>query len=86
MSNLNLCISYDKVLKIENSIANVVLSQKKSTYGVCVPPNIVPGIPVHFAIDICDFENDTPDGKNEFHATAQDIHLEMLWKTKEAFS
>ena len=28
-----------------------------------VSPNIVPGIPVHFAIDNCDFKNDTFDGK-----------------------
>ena len=28
-----------------------------------VSPNIVPGIPVHFAIDNCDFKNDTLDGK-----------------------
>ena len=38
-----------------------------------IPPNIVPGITVHFAIDTSDSKNDTPDGKNEFHATAQVI-------------
>ena len=73
LSNLNRCISHDKVLKIENSIANAVSSQKKSTYGVYVPPNTVPGIPVHFTIDSCDFKNDTPDRKNKFHAKAQVI-------------
>ena len=59
------------VLKI--AIVNAVSSQKKSSYGVYVPPNVVPSIPVHFAIDNCDFKNDTPDGKNEIHATAQVI-------------
>lgn len=63
LSNLNLCISYNKVLKIEKLITNAVPFQKKSTYGVYVPPSIIPGIPVHFAIDNCDFKNDTPDGK-----------------------
>ena len=38
-----------------------------------IPPNIVPGITVHIAIDASDSKNDTPDGKNEFHATAQVI-------------
>ena len=38
-----------------------------------VPSNIVPGIPVHFAIYNCDFKNDTLDGKNKFHTTAQVI-------------
>ena len=38
-----------------------------------VPQTIVPDIRVHFAIDNCDFKNDTPDGKNQFHATAQVI-------------
>ena len=27
------------------------------------------GIPIHFAIDNTDFNNDTPDGKHEFHGT-----------------
>ena len=58
---------------MENSIANAVSSQKKSTYGVYVPPNVVPSIIVHFAINNCDFRNDTPDGKSEFHAITQVI-------------
>ena len=73
MSNLGLCISYDKVLKIENAIANAVSAKMETSNGVYIPPNVVPGVPVHFAIDNCDFKNDTPDGKNEFHATAQVI-------------
>ena len=35
MSNLNLCISYDKILKIENSIGNAVSSQKIDLWCVC---------------------------------------------------
>ena len=35
------------------------------------PPQIMPGSPVYFAVDNCDFRNDAPDGKNEFLGTAQ---------------
>ena len=42
--------------------------------GVYVPPQIMPGSPVYFAVDNCDFRNDTPDGKNEFHGTAQIVY------------
>lgn len=69
-----LCILYDKVLKIENVIANPVSSKKKSTYDVYVPLNVVPGIPVNLIIDNCNFKNDTPDGKNEFRAISASYH------------
>ena len=35
--------------------------------GVYTPLNIRNGINLHFAIDNTDFQNDTPDGKSEFH-------------------
>lgn len=45
LSNLGLCVSYDKIPKIEIEIANAV-SVKKN-----VPPNVIPGVHVQFAID-----------------------------------
>ena len=38
---------------------------------VYILSNDVRGVAIHFSIDNCDFKNDTPDGKNEFHGTAQ---------------
>ena len=71
MSDLSLCISHDKIIKIENSVANSVKQRIKENNRVYIPSNTVRGVPIHFAIDNCDFENNTPDGKNEFHGTAQ---------------
>ena len=39
--------------------------------GVNVPPSIQKERPAYFAFDNCDFQNDTPDGKHEFHGTVQ---------------
>ena len=39
--------------------------------GVYVPPSIQKECAIYFAADNCDFQNDTPDGKHEFHGTVQ---------------
>ena len=33
----------------------------------------MPGEPIYYAIDNCDFRNDTPDGKDEFHSTISTV-------------
>ena len=43
LSNLNLCIPYDKVMKIETALGNAVIKEKEELNGVYVPPNIVYG-------------------------------------------
>ena len=70
-SDLNLTIPYEKVLQIETEMANEITRNIAQNNGVYLPPNIVKGEPIHFAIDNIDFKNDTPDGKNEFHGTGQ---------------
>ena len=70
MSVLDLRTSYDKIIKIENSIADSVTQRIKTINRVYIPSNIVRGIPIHFTIENCDLKNDTPDGKIEFHGTA----------------
>lgn len=69
LSDLGLSISYDKVIKIENSLDNAVAENVSLNDRVSVPPNIQPGIPLHFAVDKIDFKNDAPDGKSECHGT-----------------
>ena len=71
LAQLHLSVPYDKVLQIENDIAQSVYDNMQKNNGVYVPPNLVQNIPVHFAIDNTDFSNDTPDGKHEFHGTGQ---------------
>ena len=78
ISDLGLCISYDKIIKIENFIANSVTQRIKENNRVYIPSNIVRGVPIHFAIDNCDFKNDNPDRKNESQDTAQVVIQNLL--------
>ena len=71
ISDLGLCISYDTIIKIENSIANSVTQRMNENNRVRIPCNIVSGVPIHFPIDNCDFKDGTLDGKKELHDTAQ---------------
>ena len=70
-NDLSFSISYDKVLKIETAIANSVIKGKRENNNVYIPPNVVKVKMLPFAIDNTDFNNDTPDGKHEFHGAGQ---------------
>ena len=67
-------IDYEKTLRIETDIANSVVQRTLKNNGVYVPQTIQAGLPVYFAVDNCDIKNDTADGKNEFHGTAQIVY------------
>lgn len=54
---------------IENQIANEVIRRMYDN-GVHIPQEIVRGRYVFFAVDNCDFNEDTPDGKRTLHGTA----------------
>lgn len=69
LSEFNLSISYEKVMKLENLIAASVVVDMEKNNGVHIPPNISQNKKMHFAIDNLDFRNETPDGKHEFHGT-----------------
>ena len=69
LSNVNLSIPYEKLVKIETSLANSVIKEKEMHSNVYISSNISIGMPLHYAIDNTDFKNDTPDGKSEFHGT-----------------
>ena len=72
---MNLTISYDNVLKIETFIAETIVKKKmENNDGVYVPPSIQKECPIYFAVDNCDFQSDTPDGKSEFHGTVQIVY------------
>ena len=62
------------VLRIETDIANALVQRALKNNGVYVPPSIQAGLPVYFAVDNCDFKNDTTVGKNEFYGTAQIVY------------
>ena len=69
LNDFNLSVTYDKIISIETAIANAIVKEKEESNGVYVPPNIVKGKGLHFAINNSDFKNDTPNGKKEFHGT-----------------
>ena len=55
-------------------MAKSVLERMLLNDMVYIPPNIVHGRHVFFAIDNVDFGEDTPDGKRTLHATAMAIY------------
>ena len=59
LSNLGLSISYKRVLKIENGLANAIVEKITTSGGVFVPSNLELGKKLHFAIDNIDFKNDS---------------------------
>ena len=73
LSGMSLTINYDKILKIETNIAEVIVKKMKDSAGVYVSPSIQKECPIYFAVDNCDFQNDIPDGKHGFHGTVQTV-------------
>ena len=56
--NLGLSISYNKVMKIENCLGNMIVEKRNSNEGVCIPDCLTQNSCPHFVIDNIDFEND----------------------------
>ena len=71
LSDMNLTINYDKTLRIETNIAEAIVKKTEDSDGVYVPPSVQKECPIYFAVNNCDFQNNTPDGKYEFHDTIQ---------------
>ena len=74
LADLNLSIDYDHILRIFTDIAVAGTEKMKENNDVYVLPQIIPDSSVCFAVDNCDFRNDTADGKNEYHGTAQIVY------------
>ena len=74
LSELSLCISYEKVLRIQTAMAESVAQRITENYRVYITPLISPDSPVYFAIDNIDFKNDTRDGKGEFHGKSSIVY------------
>ena len=67
LSDLNLSISYNKVLKIKEDIASTLTD--KIQENVYFPFPLSQQEMLYFAIDNADLKIDTPDGKNQLHGT-----------------
>ncbi|CAH3043014.1 unnamed protein product [Porites lobata] len=64
----------EEVYNLEAQIEASVLKRMELNDGLYIPPDLVLGRHVFFAVDNVDFAEDTPDGKNTFHGTAMAIY------------
>ena len=66
LSDFNLSINYNKVLKIKKDVAST-LRDKIQENNVYFPFLLSQQEMLYFAIDNVDLKIDTPDGKNQLH-------------------
>ena len=74
LHGFGMSVDYNRILRVEAQIESSVLQRMEQNDGVYLPPDIVMGRHVFFAVDNVDFNEDTPDGKRTFHGTAMAIY------------
>ena len=77
LSDLNLSITYDKVIEIKKGIVTSIMKRRAENDGVFVPSSLSQNIPVFFAIDNTDLKIDTVDGKSQLHGTAIAVYQQQ---------
>ena len=66
-------VEYNRILRAEAQIEKHVLQCMEQNDGIFIPPDVVSGRRVFFAVDNVDFAEDTPDGKRTMHGTEMAI-------------
>ena len=74
LQGFGLSVEYNRLLRVEAQIEASVLKRMEENGGLFLPPDIVRGRHVFFAIDNIDFAEDTYDGRNTLHGTAMAIY------------
>lgn len=74
LHGFGMAVEYNRLLRVESQIEETVLRRMEKEGGMYLPPDIVKGRHVFFAIDNVDFAEDTPDGKRTLHGTAMAIY------------
>ena len=74
LHGFGMSVDYNRTLGVEAQIEASVLKCMELNDGLYIPPDVVLGRHVFFAVDNVDFAEDTPDGKNTFHVTAMAIY------------
>ena len=74
LQGFGLSVEYNRLLRVEAQIEASVLKRMEENGGLFLPPDIVKGRHVFFAIDNIDFTEDTYDGRNTLHGTAMAIY------------
>lgn len=67
-------VEYNRLLRLEAQICSTVIERMLVNDGLYLPPDVIRGRYIFFAIDNVDFAEDTPDGKRTLHATAMAIY------------
>ena len=74
LHGFRMSVEYNRLLRVESQIEAHVLQHMEQCGGMYLPPDIVEGRHLFFAIDNVDFAEDTYDGKHTLHGTAMAIY------------
>ena len=74
LRGFGMSVEYNRLLRVESQIEASVLKRMEHNNGLFLPPDIVKGRHIFFAIDNVDFSEDTYDGKRTLHGTAMAIY------------
>ena len=74
LHGFGMSVEYNRLLRVEAKIEDSVLQRMEQNDGVYLPPNVVKGRHVFFAVDNVDFAEDTYDGQHTLHGTAMAIY------------
>lgn len=80
LHQLGVSVDYTRILRIETQLAQAVL-RNSSEHNIYIPPELTKGKFIFLSVDNSDFSEDTPDGKNNLHATAMIVSQR---KTRES--
>ena len=78
LTDLNVTISYDKIIDIRKDIAANAIKKSKENDDVFVPLSLVNNESTFFAIDNTDLKIDTVDGKDQLHGTEIAAYQQQL--------
>ena len=74
LRGFGMAVEYNRLLRIESEIEKTIIKRMQNDGDIYLPPDIVKGRRVFFAIDNIDFSEDTSDGKRTLHGTAMAIY------------
>ena len=78
LRGFGMSVEYNRLLRVESQIEASVLKRMEHNDRLFLPPDIVNGRHVFFAIDNVDFAEDTYDGHSTLHGTAMAIYHKCL--------
>ena len=74
LPGFGISVEYNRLLHVESQVEASALKRMEHNEGLFLPPDIVKGRYVFFAIDNIYFQEDTYDGRNTLHGTSMAIY------------